>query len=66
MVIFIGLVDMVVKLCVYFNLIVNFIFFNVEVDLLNCVIFGFDVNVDDEEFDFFVKEVVCEMIIKVG
>lgn len=51
---------------VYFRVIDEVVLFNMEVDFLNCVIFGEDVKFGILEFDFFIKEVCKEMMVKCG
>jgi len=63
---FTGSADTAARLRAHPNLIANSIPFNAEADSLNCAILGPDVNVDDEEFDLFVKEVAREMTTKAG
>ncbi|MSP35379.1 MAG: phenylacetic acid degradation bifunctional protein PaaZ [Limnohabitans sp.] len=63
---FTGSADTAAKLRVNANLVRNSIPFNAEADSLNCAILADDVTPDDEEFDLFVKEVVCEMTVKAG
>ena len=48
------------------NLIANSVPFNGEADSLNCAILAPDVQVDDVEFDLFIKEVAREMTGKSG
>lgn len=48
------------------NVVTNAVRVNIEADSLNCVLAGPDVTPDSPTFDFFIKEVVNEMIIKAG
>jgi oxepin-CoA hydrolase/3-oxo-5,6-dehydrosuberyl-CoA semialdehyde dehydrogenase len=48
------------------NVVANAVRVNIEADSLNCVLAGPDVTPDSPTFDFFIKEVVNEMIIKAG
>ncbi|MFK7730356.1 MAG: phenylacetic acid degradation bifunctional protein PaaZ [Pseudomonadales bacterium] len=48
------------------NIIARSIPFTMEADSLNCSILGETVQVDDPEFDLFVKEVAREMTVKAG
>ena len=48
------------------NVIAKSIPFNMEADSLNCCILGESVQVDDPEFDLFIKEVAREMTVKAG
>lgn len=61
-----GFVDIVIKLCSNVNVICFNVCFSVEVDSLNMFLLGVDVLVGILLFDVFIKEVVKEMIIKVG
>jgi len=48
------------------NIVQNSIPFNMEADSLNCSILGETVDVEDIEFDLFIKEVCKEMTVKAG
>lgn len=65
-VVFIGFVVIVVWFKVYFCVIVEMVCFLVEQDSFNVSFLGLEVGVDSFEFDLFVKEVVCEIMQKVG
>ena len=54
------------KLRCHPNIVENSIPFNMEADSLNCSILGETVEVDDPEFDLFIKEVGKEMTVKAG
>ncbi|NQZ87721.1 MAG: phenylacetic acid degradation bifunctional protein PaaZ [Colwellia sp.] len=54
------------KLRAHPNIIDNSIPFNMEADSLNCSILGETVDVEDPEFDLFIKEVSREMTVKAG
>jgi len=48
------------------NIVAKSIPFTMEADSLNCAILGESVQVDDEEFALFIKEVAKEMTVKAG
>ncbi|MCJ8318108.1 MAG: phenylacetic acid degradation bifunctional protein PaaZ [Colwellia sp.] len=48
------------------NIIAKSIPFTMEADSLNCCILAPDVNVEDPEFDLYIKEIVREMTTKAG
>lgn len=60
--VFIGLVDIGNMLCSKINIIEGFVFVNVEVDSLNSVVLGLDVDVEIDTYDLFLCEVVKDMI----
>ena len=54
------------KLRSHGNIVKNSIPFNMEADSLNCSILGAAVDVNDAEFDLFIKEVCQEITVKAG
>lgn len=54
------------KLRTHPNIVANSIPFTMEADSLNCAILGKTVEVGDEEFNIFIKEVAKEMTTKAG